>query len=179
MWVEIHFPDVILLINLKFKKGMKKVFLTGFLAITALLFSCDKEESKTTATTTQSLTEKRTLLCALPWKQSSSIFSNDTVQPVERIQECDKDDIVQYFEDGSVKFVGGDVLCFDESSKFSASAFWKFDATGTKLSVSMQPNNFEEQYTDYIELLTKDKLILSSKYTENGITTVYKSTFIH
>ncbi len=38
---------------------MKKVFLTGFLAITALLFSCDKEESKTSATTPQSLTEKR------------------------------------------------------------------------------------------------------------------------
>lgn len=38
---------------------MKKVYLIGFLAITALLFSCDKEEAKTTATTTQSLTEKR------------------------------------------------------------------------------------------------------------------------
>ena len=158
---------------------MKKVFLTGFLAITALLFSCDKEESKTTATTTQSLTEKRTLLCALPWKQSSSIFSNDTVQPVERIQECDKDDIVQYFEDGSVKFVGGDVLCIDESSKFSASAFWKFDATGTKLTEYTIANSLEGQWTYDLELLTKDKLIYSSKYTENGITTVYKSTFIH
>jgi hypothetical protein len=158
---------------------MKKVFLTGFLAITALLFSCDKEESKTTATTTQTLTEKKGLLCAQPWKKYSSIFSNDTVQPIERIQECDKDDFIQYFEDGSVKVVGGDVLCFDESSKQSLTAFWKFDETGTKLSVTMQPNNFEEQYTDYIELLTKDKLILSSKYTENGITTVYKSTFKH
>ena len=45
--------------KLKFLKGMKKVYLIGFLAITALLFSCDKEEAKTTATTTQSLTEKR------------------------------------------------------------------------------------------------------------------------
>ncbi len=158
---------------------MKKVFLTGFLAITALLFSCDKEESKTTATTPQSLTEKRALLCAQTWKKSSSIFSNDTVQPVERIQECDKDDIVQYFEDGSVKFVGGDVLCFDESSKHSLSAFWKFDATGTKLIEYTKENSSEDQYTYDLELLTKDKLIYTSKYTENGITTVYKSTFIH
>ena len=179
MWVEIHFSDVILLINLKFKKGMKKVFLTGFLAITALLFSCDKEESKTTATTTQSLTEKKALLCAQPWKLTSSIFSNDTVQAVERIQECDKDDVLRYFEDGSAKHIGGKVLCFDESTKDSLSYFWKFDATGTKLTEYTKENSLEDQYTYDLELLTKDKLIFSSKYTENGITTIYKSTFIH
>ena len=158
---------------------MKKVFMTGFLAITALLFSCEKEVSKTTATSAPSLIEKRALLCSKPWKKSSLVFSNDTIQPVEYIQECEKDDIIQYFEDGSVKSVKGDEFCFDEPSKQPLTAYWKLDPTGTKMMVTMQPTNMEGPYTDYVELLTKEKLILSNKYTQNGITTIYTATFIH
>ncbi len=154
---------------------MRKIFISGVVAIAVFAVSCEKEKS--TSSDTYSVADRTELLCKLPWKQISGLLTSDSIVNKETIEPCEKDDLTIFSKNGIVFFKGGNQLCTDESSVSNDTLNWKFDATASNLI--MYKSGSEESYTYKINTLSNDKLVVLSDFSEDGKTIKYQGTFIH
>jgi len=154
---------------------MRKIFISGVVAIAVFAVSCEKEKS--TSSDTYSVADRTELLCKLPWKQISGLLTSDSIVNKETIEPCEKDDLTIFSKNGFVFFKGGNQLCTDESSVSNDTLNWKFDATASNLI--MYKSGSEESYTYKINTLSNDKLVVLSDFSEDGKTIKYQGTFIH
>jgi hypothetical protein len=154
---------------------MRKIFISGVVAIAVFALSCEKEKS--TLSDTYSVADRTELLCKLPWKQISGLLTSDSIVNKETIEPCEKDDLTIFSKNGFVFFKGGNQLCTDESSVSNDTLNWKFDATASNLI--MYKSGSEESYTYKINTLSNDKLVVLSDFSEDGKTIKYQGTFIH
>jgi len=154
---------------------MRKIFISGVVAIAVFAVSCEKEKS--TSSDTYSVADRTELLCKLPWKQISTLLTTDSIVNKETIEPCEKDDLTIFSKNGFVFFKGGNQLCTDESSVSNDTLNWKFDATASNLI--MYKSGSEESYTYKINTLSNDKLVVLSDFSEAGKTIKYQATFTH
>lgn len=101
-------------------------------------------------------------LCASPWKLASIEYYKDNVLQTfsNPVEECEKDDLITFYSNGTVKYKPGYVFCNDETSQQEELMYWQFDAYQENLLVKSE--NEKEYTAQRIIMLSNDILVIES-----------------
>ncbi len=103
---------------------------TNWMKLSALLFAgmfifaaCSSEDDKT----------KTELLTAQSWKTIHAYMEGADI--MEALEECDKDDLSTFFEDGSYQFDEGATKCDPDNPQIFEEGTWSFNADETVMTL--------------------------------------------
>jgi hypothetical protein len=146
---------------------MKSIIRMSLMAVTAMLIfsSCKKEDVKT-QTKTELITQGN-------WKLVSDMNRTGNAAWVEDINSyaaCELDNYFAFKTDHTLEFNEGATMC-DVTDPQSQTGIWAFTDNETKLSLNGAASNLDE--------LTRNTLIITYSFTDNGVTEYNKLTFKH
>lgn len=146
---------------------MKRVLLLATLAVTCVFSACKKDEDKPKS--------KGDLLMAKSWRmtaQTEAVGAAAATDTFSGDEDCSKDDLLKFMQNGVALLDEGPTKC-DPNDPQSFPANWALSDNDSKLTLTI----FIGAVTYDVEQLTSDKMILVERDTDNGVTTVTRSTF--
>jgi hypothetical protein len=128
---------------------MKKI---AYLLLILFLYGCPKSRTQ------------QDLLTDSLWRLKSKIQLKDSTNFTEIIKGCEMDDRVQYFTNGKVEYMNGDMICnSDEKTNQNVQFNWKFkDSLNNTLIETKIVNGTLKTTIKKIKVLSFNRLITST-----------------
>lgn len=128
---------------------MKKI---AYLLLILFLYGCPKSRTQ------------QELLTDSLWRLTSKIQLKDSTNFTETIKGCEMDDRIQYFTNGKVEYMNGDMICnSDEKINQKEQFNWKFkDSLNNTLIETKIVNGTVKTTVKKIKVLSFNKFITST-----------------